>query len=393
VAGSGARANLLLALGCTAALLTASEIVLRARFPPAARIFAANVVTRTTTSEYDVEIKTNHEGFRDVDHAPVRPAGVLRIAVIGDSFVFGSGVAFEHILTSRLQSLLSQPGHAVEVFNFGVPGTGPVNALRVWRRIAPKYHPDVVMVALYAGNDAADALREANARPRLVTWSLARALAARWWHAARHRGAATPGGEAVSAPGGGWNAFGVNNPAQFDALLAAGRRRGVSADSVRARYHAIPDSLVADALAFRSNPFNLAEAVLAPDALENNVRLATPDLQRGWQQVEAALHTLREETEKAGARLVLVCIPAGAQVSGRYWWSMRLGERLDARVLTDTAFQNRAGEFAVSENIPMIDLLQPMRDHPDEVLYFEQDGHWTALGHDLAARTIVDVKW
>ena len=44
----------------------------------------------------------------------------------------------------------------------------------------------------------------------------------------------------------GWNAFGVDNPATLDALLAAAQRRGVPEDSVRARFDAVPDTLVAD---------------------------------------------------------------------------------------------------------------------------------------------------
>jgi hypothetical protein len=161
----------------------------------------------------------------------------------------------------------------------------------------------------------------------------------------------------------------------------------VRADSIRARLEAIDDSLVADALAFRSNPYNLAEAVLDPSSLRDNLLLATPETDAGWRRLEAALGDLHAEVERAGAVMILVCIPAGAQVDKRYWWATRLGLALDERVLGGTAFQDRLHRFAAAETLQFIDLL-PALCPSDTALYFEQDGHWNAAGHDVAARAI-----
>jgi hypothetical protein len=189
----------------------------------------------------------------------------------------------------------------------------------------------------------------------------------------------------------GWNAFGLANPATEDALLKAARGRGVPTDSVRARLAAIPDTLVADALAFRSNPFNLAEAVLDPDGLRHNLLLDTPEMNEGWTQVEVALTRLHHDVEKAGAQLVLVCIPAAVQVDSSYWWCRNLGFRFDTRVLTSTEFQNRLAAFAEREGLLLIDILPVMRAHPDERLYYDEDGHWNAAGHRVAAEAIYEV--
>ncbi len=40
-----------------------------------------------------IRVSTNGEGFRDVDHAIERPPGVFRVAVFGDSFIFGLGLS------------------------------------------------------------------------------------------------------------------------------------------------------------------------------------------------------------------------------------------------------------------------------------------------------------
>jgi hypothetical protein len=347
------------------------------------RTFPGGIVARTATSEYDVEIATNRAGFRDTEHERHPRDGVHRIAVIGDSFVVGSGVAFSDIFPSRLRGLLPH----VDVLNFGVSGTGPVHSLRLWHRVVATYQPEVVLACLFAGNDASDALRESREkppRPALVE-------AARRARARLNRKSAGPPAHAARADSTrDWNAFGATNPATLEALLESARARGVPDESVRARLDRIPDSLVADAVAFRSNPFNVAEAVLSPTALRDNLLLDTEDMNHGWSEVEHALRQLRAETERAGARLVLVCIPAGPQVDARYWWPANLGILIDERVLTDTAFQDRLARFAAGEGVPLVDLLPALRAHPEEALYYERDGHWNARGHEVAASVVAE---
>lgn len=369
--------NLLLALGCVAVLLVVTELVLRASYVPPARTLAPATKTRTTTAEYDVTIETNHAGFRDGDSHPYFGG---RVAVIGDSFVFGSGVARGDIFTARL----SRADPQFNVWNFGVPGSGPFNVLYLWRDYARPLRPQVVVVAIYAGNDASDALRESReARPRFVILARAKML----WHRV-HGGA--PASVVTARVSQGWNAFGVDNPATEQALLAAAQKRGVSPDSVRARLAAIPESLKADALAFRSNPFNVAEAVLDPDGLRHNLLLDTPAMQQGWDALESALARLHRDVESAHSQLLLVCIPAAVQVDSTYWWPKKLGVRFDGRVLHDTVFQDRLAQFAQKEKLPLIDLLPEMRKRSSARLYYEQDGHWTAAGHDVAARVIAE---
>lgn len=396
-----ASPNLLLALACTAAGLGACEWVARAIAADRVRTFPKGVVTRTTTTEYDVEMRTNRDGFRDVDHEREKPAGTIRLAVLGDSFVVGSGVAFDSVFTSRLARLdwargarggdgaeaASASAPRVEALNFGVSGTGPLHWLRVWRRVASRYDPDVVLVCLYAGNDASDALREASERrPRSAALALAGEAIAAW---RGRRGAERA--RAAGATAGGWNAFGGENPASPGALLRAARERGVPEAAVRERLAAIPEPLVADALAFRSNPYNLAEAVLDPESLRDNLLLEGGEMERGWRAVEDALRALRDEIVRDGATMVLVCVPAGAQVSERYWWATHLGLALDARVLVNAPFQERLARFAARERLPLIDLLRPLRETGGDTgpaLYFDQDGHWNAFGHERAARAI-----
>ena len=66
----------------------------------------------------DIEIRINETGFRDDPFAST-PGARTRVAVLGDSVVFGAGVAEEHRFTERLAAD-PPPGLVLEVLNLGV---------------------------------------------------------------------------------------------------------------------------------------------------------------------------------------------------------------------------------------------------------------------------------
>jgi lysophospholipase L1-like esterase len=66
-----------------------------------------------------VEYVLSSRGLRGVEIPPEPRAGVVRIALVGDSFVFGEGVPLEKSLPAYLQARL---GPTAEVVNLGWPG-------------------------------------------------------------------------------------------------------------------------------------------------------------------------------------------------------------------------------------------------------------------------------
>lgn len=68
-----------------------------------------------------VEYKVSSQQIRDREYQIPLPAGVTRIAMVGDSFVYGEGVPFHAILPKRVESLL---GEGFEVVNGGRSGIG-----------------------------------------------------------------------------------------------------------------------------------------------------------------------------------------------------------------------------------------------------------------------------
>jgi hypothetical protein len=104
-----------------------------------------------------VLIRINSEGMHDVEHTIAKPPNTLRIAVLGDSFAEAMSVpiedAFWSVLERRLDSCPSFGGKKVEALNFGVSGYGTAQELLMLRHYAWQYHPDIVLLAFFTGND------------------------------------------------------------------------------------------------------------------------------------------------------------------------------------------------------------------------------------------------
>jgi D-alanyl-lipoteichoic acid acyltransferase DltB (MBOAT superfamily) len=120
-----------------------------------------------------VPITTNRWGMRDRDYARAKPPGTLRIAILGDSHTFGSGVeddeTFENLVEDRLNRE-APDDRRVEILNFSVGGYGPLSRLAVLESRALGFDPDVVIYAgiddsIWLGNELASAVEDDLALP------------------------------------------------------------------------------------------------------------------------------------------------------------------------------------------------------------------------------------
>jgi lysophospholipase L1-like esterase len=94
-------------------------------------------------------LATNRWGFRDVDYETrARPAGVHRVAFIGDSVTLGMGVVPEDTFVARVGALAAAAGHHAQTLNFAVDG---YNALQIREMLTAKvlaFEPDQVVYVL-----------------------------------------------------------------------------------------------------------------------------------------------------------------------------------------------------------------------------------------------------
>jgi len=173
-AGPGRRATLpaRLALAAVAVVvsLLLAEALLRALAPalppPVEPIYRASevpglgytLVPSLDTRALRADLRTNALGFRGPDWSTTKPAGRLRIALIGDSHAFGYGVPFDATVGEVLARLLRDAlGRPVEVLNFGVSGYNAWQQRSALLHVALGFSPDVV-VLLPCNNDDEPAL-------------------------------------------------------------------------------------------------------------------------------------------------------------------------------------------------------------------------------------------
>jgi lysophospholipase L1-like esterase len=101
-----------------------------------------------------VTYRVSGQGFRGpvFDLAP--QPGVRRIVLIGDSFVFGSGVPEEGTLSSSLaRALARRPGQPAEVLNLGVIGSNLASHVDLLEAVVRHLSPDAVVLCLTLPND------------------------------------------------------------------------------------------------------------------------------------------------------------------------------------------------------------------------------------------------
>lgn len=101
--------------------------------------------------EFRYEVEINRHGMRQGDVTFEPPHGCRRIAVMGDSFVWGIGVADEQ----RFTELLARRLKATEVLNFGVSGYCPVQYLLDLDHVL-RFSPNIVILTFCLGNDFVD---------------------------------------------------------------------------------------------------------------------------------------------------------------------------------------------------------------------------------------------
>jgi lysophospholipase L1-like esterase len=96
---------------------------------------------------------TNNLGMRMSSEPELdKPAQVLRMVALGDSYLFGQGVDDGRGFLEVLQATMIAEGRPVELLNFGVPGYNTWMESVVLATRAQHYSPDVIIVAII-GND------------------------------------------------------------------------------------------------------------------------------------------------------------------------------------------------------------------------------------------------
>jgi len=320
--------------------------------------------------EFRVPIRINSAGFRDVEHSLAKPDGVFRTVVCGDSFIEALQVPLEDTMARQLESLLNRSADDSrhEVISLGVSGYGTASEWLAYREIGRLYHPDLVLIAFYPGNDVR------NNSPRLET--LLRPVYAEDGVLLRIDAAKKTTRSERSWPA---TIIGSSEAYRFFRKIVLTKHPEMTA-------WLIDTGLIQPGAASKPplrDGVPLDFGVYAPD-LDDDWRDA-------WQRTEALLQDFRRMVEERGARFALVIVAGREQIDPTSW------EQIVAAnpAMQDTKWdlfapERRIASWCKRERIPCLrlsDAFLRARD-PAAPLHYRYDGHWTPAGHRLAAETV-----
>lgn len=116
--------------------------------PDVGYTFIPNLKTRLPHESGGFLLRTNALGFRDDRTPPPGEGSSRRVFVFGDSFTAGDGVANGQRYTSELERLVD----GVDVFNFGLSGSGTDQQFIAYKKFAGDQPCDLVIVSILVEN-------------------------------------------------------------------------------------------------------------------------------------------------------------------------------------------------------------------------------------------------
>ena len=341
------------------------------------------------TFEYHALVHINSKGLRDREHEYEPVSGVFRIAILGDSFMEGYHVEMEQSLPRRLERLLAD--RSVEVINLGVVSYGCGQEYLCLKEEGLKYKPDLVLLAFYAEND----VRNDSQPLETMIWGKENRAAwarpyPRWDDKTQQMTFAVPDFERAQRD---FKARLADLACKEEAKLPWQRTLTYDVVAKIARSWGqragISESLY--------NPNVLFHAFLRgfdPEAY-TSAGLSAGDYERlcdeAWTMTTQIIKGMRDLAAEQHARFAVFTVPARVQTDMKYLdFVKRLYPRLDFDLdKTDRLLAKLAAEA----HIPLLDLTPAFREHYAQnggPLFFPEDRHWNAAGHQLAAAELAE---
>lgn len=286
-------------------------------------------------------LRTNEQGFRsNHQFTPEVAPGKARVLLLGDSLTHGTGINVRDRFGERIEQAIPD----LEVFNFGMPGTGTDQHLLIYRKFKDELQHDLVVVGLWVENIA-----------RVVS---------------RYRFARTHAGELRCVPkpffladgdGDGLTLGGVPVPSEQVPLedLPKEMRRHVAGLPFSERV--------------KGHPEEYAKRVIAAGSTRVGYRRSIPEAYRrrttsGWKVLSGIL---RAWSAEAPVPVLVVLLPMPLHILGQ---------------ASSKKYQRRFQELASETDLAIYDPLPEIVQQPLEArrgFHFERDGHPTAAYNHL----------
>jgi hypothetical protein len=323
--------------------------------------------------EFTTHVTINPQGLRDRRQSFDKPAGTFRVLFLGDSFVEAVQVQQAQGVAEQLEKALNQgASRPVEVINAGVAAYGTGQELLLLDQIGAQYHPDLVVLLFFVGNDVT------NNNYRLELWGdkdsekLANALKPYWDLNKDGTLRMIPG--PPPAPRTGF-AYTMRDTSVLYNVIETGVFNKLNQNYPREQLEAVGG--------LRTPLTGLYDT--QPDG----------DWEQAWQISEALLAQIRDHAAAMGAPLVVAGGPEWRALEPDAWLDeISRGNpnsnRLKSGRLNIEAPTDQLGTILDHINVPYINLLPPFEAAFTQTqhLYSPIDKHSTAAGHAVAAAAI-----
>lgn len=361
----------------------------------------------TGNGEYDVDVQINSAGLRDYEHTYEKSPGTFRILILGDSFTEAIQVPLEQTFPVQLEKCLAgRMAQRVEVINAGVSGYGPGEELLFFRHQGVKYQPDLVLVAIFIGNDILNMRVDSGSTLLEVTGGYQfflqdGQLKQRWVD---------------------WAGLDPNS-SELERFFRRNSRLYYVLKSPDSRvphwWEDVTESWGLELARAENATFQIQKSDELPGwpAYADDPRLiifarnfpdnpvVSPNIRELWELFKAPFLELQTQVEAPGAKLAAIIIPMGPQVHKTMYDDWVAGYTETYPGLRpedwDVAAPDKAIEaFLLEHHIPVLDLLPGFQAYTqvnDELIYFPRDGHFNEKGHFLTAELtcnwLVENQW
>jgi hypothetical protein len=323
------------------------------------------------------EGRYNALGFRDVERQTAKPAGTMRIEVLGDSFIEALQVPLEQTLTAVLERKLNDGGGSprYEVLNLGQSGFGTTEECQRFEHFGRQLDPDVVVLALFPGNDVRNNSRVLNTES--VTY----------YYTLQPDGGLILDTSVVDRY--------ESNRSILQRAVQEVKRHSYLASFVSERLFLLRrQSQGRKVRAAASDPGAGGPSTL-PVFDDLNVYVADPPgvWSDAWAVTLAVLAKTRDDVEATGARFVVVMIPAAEQIDAE---AQSLAQERAGRTLDWDHPDTVLDAYARERGIRFLSLTPRFREtyaRTGQPLYGMGEinrGHWNRHGNELAADVVLD---
>ncbi len=334
-----------------------------------------NTTYHFVTREFDVTARTNSYGLRGPDPVIPKPAKVIRILMLGDSYTFGFPVRDGEEFAALIERGLRERGYPVEVVNGGVSGTSPTLDYIALRDQFLSFQPDLVMLWYDLGDLQEDnwfqrnLIVDGHGRIERCDPLYINGHFDRWEWLKLHSVVASWADRKLVRTIDKIRVLGLQG---YAGVIARGERAKVAIARVKAAQHASDLALNDRFLLVR--PSSTIE-MLAPY----------------WELSQRYVLMIRDLLAQRQIPFVMGVYPYGMLVGpnqwgdGRTYWGFEKGKTYSA----DQALTLFAG-FSRDHHVPLINTFDSFRAAGQhETLYYNWDGHFTPAGHRVLAEHVL----